>query len=55
MTDEFNDPRPRRRLFGRRRPDEEVVESADPSEIPEEDEPAPAPEPEASMPESPVV
>ncbi len=28
MTDEFSDSRPRRRLFGRRRPDEEVAEAA---------------------------
>ena len=31
MTDEFSDSRPRRRLFGRRRPDEEVVEEAESS------------------------
>ena len=27
MTEEFSDARPRRRLFGRRRPDEEVTEA----------------------------
>src|SRR5438105_2530962 len=27
MTDEFSDSRPRRRLFGRRRPDEEIDQS----------------------------
>jgi chromosome partitioning protein len=41
MTDEFSDSRPRRRLFGRRRPDEEVVEPAVTSSPPE-----PEPEPE---------
>jgi chromosome partitioning protein len=56
MTDEFNDPRPRRRLFGRRRPDEEVVESADPRETPEADEPAPTtPEPAVATPEPAVA
>ena len=30
MTDEFSDSRPRRRLFGRRRPDEEVAEPPPP-------------------------
>jgi chromosome partitioning protein len=49
MTDEFSDPRPRRRLFGRRRPDEEVAESAppQPSAPPQDlEEPPPVPEPE---------
>src|SRR5262245_13789085 len=30
MTEEFGDSRPRRRLFGRRRPDEEVAEPPPP-------------------------
>ena len=30
MTDEFSDTRPRRRLFGRRRPDEEVADASTP-------------------------
>ena len=45
MTDEFNDSRPRRRLFGRRRPDEEVVEGTAPPPPPE---PPSAPEVEAT-------
>src|SRR5215208_3383227 len=32
MADEFSDPRPRRRFFGRRRPDEEAAEA--PSSLP---------------------
>jgi chromosome partitioning protein len=31
MTEEFSDSRPRRRLFGRRRPDEEVTQSPSPA------------------------
>ncbi len=54
MTDEFSDSRPRRRLFGRRRPDEEVADATSPPAIPEpepvalaeETAPDPAPEPE---------
>ena len=61
MTDEFNDPRPRRRLFGRRRPDEEVVNSTSPTDTPHPEEPTaaadpePEPEPAASPPEAPVA
>jgi chromosome partitioning protein len=55
MTDEFNDSRPRRRLFGRRRPDEDVAETPPPMSVEPEpaeeevavDEPSPAPEPVA--------
>src|SRR5690348_2927681 len=47
MTEEFGDSRPRRRLFGRRRPDEEVAErpapvNADDDQIPPAP-PSPAP------------
>ena len=59
MTDEFSDSRPRRRLFGRRRPDEEIAEAGAPESSPQPEpaseatleadsvpvEPAPEPEP----------
>ncbi len=35
MTEDFSDSRPRRRLFGRRRPDEEVTDGPGPSSAPE--------------------
>jgi chromosome partitioning protein len=65
MTEEFGDSRPRRRLFGRRRPDEEVAErpapvNADGNHVPAPPSPAPIltsddapesrPEPEADRP-----
>jgi chromosome partitioning protein len=46
MTEQFSDSRPRRRLFGRRRPDEEVSENTPPAAEPETDQ-SPEPEPEA--------
>jgi chromosome partitioning protein len=45
MTDEFNDSRPRRRLFGRRRPDEDVEEA---TSLPSSPGPYIEPETEAS-------
>jgi chromosome partitioning protein len=50
MTEEFSDGRQRRRLFGRRRPDEEVTESASPPSVTEpsaEAEPEPVPDRQA--------
>jgi len=47
MTDELSDQRPRRRLFGRRRPEEDLSDSAAPAtpSPPPSDEPEPPPEP----------
>jgi chromosome partitioning protein len=55
MTDEFSDPRPRRRLFGRRRPDEEVAVSPSEESQPASGagQPAPQPEPEPAPAPSP--
>ena len=50
MTDEFSDSRPRRRLFGRRRPDEEVADATSPPGMPES-----VPEPQAEPDPEPVA